>query len=175
VDRLLAADSALASWDPPDLERPGAAFEAIRIHGDFHLGQTLKTREGYIVIDFEGEPAVPRAERRRKQPAMRDVAGMLRSFDYAVVASKAGGDREDVVGRMRSAYLDGYRRSVAARNPSIAPEAPAARDAWIEFFELSKALYEIDYELDNRPDWLGIPLGGIVRLLERPTTNGVRA
>lgn len=172
VDRLVEAEASLATWTPPSIEGQGAGFTRIRIHGDYHLGQTLKTAGGYVVIDLEGEPAIPRADRRSKQPALRDVAGMLRSFDYAAAASTP--ERPEIVGSIRTAFLRGYDEGLGGATADIVPAAMPARDGWIRFFELSKALYEAEYELDNRPAWLGIPLRGIERLLARDSTDGGR-
>jgi trehalose synthase-fused probable maltokinase len=139
----------------------------IRIHGDYHLGQTLKTAGGFTLIDFEGEPAKPLAERRRKQCALKDVAGMLRSLDYAEATVAAGHAVPAETGRvLRTAFLDGYYA-----DPRLATFLPPAREAGadlLSLFELEKTLYEIEYELNNRPDWLHIPLGAVRRYLEAP-------
>ncbi len=166
VDELLTMEPAVLASEAPSVDGPGGSFRAIRIHGDYHLGQTLKTHDGFVVIDFEGEPVVPRVERRRKQPALRDVAGMLRSFDYAAVAADGARDVAATAEAMRSAYLAAYGERLGAAGASLLPEDPNARDGWIRFFELAKALYEVEYELDNRPAWLTIPLRGIGRLVQ---------
>jgi trehalose synthase-fused probable maltokinase len=165
VEELLAAEAVIGAWEAPPVTGPGG-FRAIRIHGDYHLGQTLKTPGGFVVIDFEGEPAVARAERRRMQPALRDVAGMVRSFDYAAVAAQRGSDAAATASAMRAAYLTAYLERVGSSGAAILPADAEARDGWIRFFELAKALYEVEYELDNRPAWLSIPLQGIRRLLQ---------
>jgi maltose alpha-D-glucosyltransferase/alpha-amylase len=152
---------------PPSLGT-GWAFHKIRVHGDYHLGQTLKTRDGFAIIDFEGEPMRPLAERRRKQCALKDVAGMLRSYDYAVeaVARHArSGSSGGSARRLCDAFLEGYGARAAAVGATFLPAEPAAVSAWIAFFELEKALYEIDYEANNRPLWLHIPLRGVHRIL----------
>jgi maltokinase len=138
----------------------------IRHHGDYHLGQVLWAEEDWVVIDFEGEPARGLTERRRKRSPLRDVAGMLRSFAYA--ASAAGRLRgtaapEDWEGRARAAFLDGYFEQV---DGSLLPPGDDAINKLLSVFELEKAVYELRYELDNRPDWVAIPVAGIVRLLE---------
>ncbi len=166
------ADSILRSADRlgagPDLPPPkgGGAFQRIRVHGDYHLGQTLRTAEGFILFDFEGEPARPLEERRRKHCAAKDVAGMLRSLDYVVEAArrddpKATGDAPP----LRDAYLEGYRSRTTGASAPFVPADPEARDAWTRFFELDKALYEIEYEANHRPDWIVIPLRGVRRIL----------
>jgi maltose alpha-D-glucosyltransferase/alpha-amylase len=147
----------------------GGAFEKIRVHGDYHLGQTLKTPAGFVIIDFEGEPARPLAERRRVQCALKDVAGMLRSFSYAVETARAQvpGDEATAssVHNLRDGFLRGYLdRSRALASRHLPADADACR-RWIEFFEVDKALYEIEYEIQNRPTWLHIPASGLVRLL----------
>jgi trehalose synthase-fused probable maltokinase len=138
---------------------PGAIGRLIRVHGDYHLGQVLWTGEDWIVLDFEGEPARSLPERRRKRSPLRDVAGMLRSFAYAV--SAAGGDREWEE-RARREFLDGYLDAI---DPRVIPSGDAL-DRVLAIFELEKAVYELRYELDNRPDWVHIPVAGIQRLLE---------
>jgi trehalose synthase-fused probable maltokinase len=147
------------------ISRAGATGKLIRHHGDYHLGQVLWTGSSWIVLDFEGEPARPLPERRRKRSPLRDVAGMLRSFAYA--ASAAAIDRGADVSegweqRARDAFLDGYLGEI---DSSIVP-AGEAFDRVLAIFELEKAVYELRYELDNRPDWVPIPVAGIQRLLE---------
>jgi maltose alpha-D-glucosyltransferase/alpha-amylase len=144
-------------------------LQKIRVHGDYHLGQVLKTPAGFALIDFEGEPTRPLGERRRKQCALKDVAGMIRSFQYAAQSAREhGGDSVDpprVAAVLRDAFLEGYRtRAVAASTPFL-PTDPAATEAWIRFFELEKALYEIEYEINNRPAWVHIPLRGMLEIL----------
>lgn len=147
----------------------------IRCHGDYHLGQVLKTADAFLVIDFEGEPARPLAERRTKHSPLRDVAGMLRSLNYAVHAvtreRQARGQPpllawlERWEDRARRALLDGY---IAAASGSAARLLPAGVESVARVcgvFELEKACYELHYELNNRPDWVAIPLAGISRIL----------
>jgi trehalose synthase-fused probable maltokinase len=142
-------------------------FHRIRIHGDFHLGQTLKTPEGFALIDFEGEPTKPLSERREKHCALRDVAGLLRSIDYAHATARATSPplAEGLSARLRHAYIEGYRSRAAALGATFLPAARDSVDAWIALFELEKALYEVEYEANNRPDWVHIPLRAAVRLL----------
>jgi maltokinase len=139
---------------------------AIRTHGDYHLGQTLHTPGGWIIIDFEGEPARPLFERRRKRSPLRDVASMLRSFAY--VASAVESNRgirapEDFEPRAREIFLEHY---FARIDPALLPAGDTAIANLLSIFELEKAMYELKYELDNRPEWLPIPVAGITRLLE---------
>jgi maltokinase len=154
------------------LTQVGSAGRVIRHHGDFHLGQVMHTADAdWVVLDFEGEPARTLIERRRKRSPLRDVAGMLRSFAYAATASEllhgapapAGWEEE-----VRAAYLDGY---VEETDQSLLPPGRAAVERLLSVFELEKAVYELRYELDNRPDWVKIPVAGIVRLLDPETTE----
>jgi len=147
----------------------GAVGKAIRTHGDYHLGQTLWTGSDWVVIDFEGEPARSLAERRRKRSPLRDVAGMLRSFAYAASAVKIlrGVDPPDGwEQRARQEFLDGYFGTV---DRSLVPPTEEGRNRLLAIFELEKAVYELRYELNNRPDWVGIPVAGVMRLLEEAT------
>jgi trehalose synthase-fused probable maltokinase len=153
----------------PDLSATAAQFQKIRIHGDYHLGQTLKTAGGFVLIDFEGEPARPLAERRGKYCALKDVAGMIRSFDYAVeTAGRYDPDASDIppcAVALREWFLEGYLSAAARQGAVFLPRDRRAIDAWIAFFELEKALYELEYEINTRPAWVHIPLRGILRIL----------
>jgi len=169
---LLASQSALTER-ARELSALGAEqCVKIRVHGDYHLGQTLRTDAGFVILDFEGEPARPVAERRQKQCVLVDVAGMLRSLDYAVhtalsptgTPSEAG---ERWVRRASASFLEGYRDEIARVPTRLLPASPAAFSRALSVFELDRALYEVRYELDNRPTWLGIPLRGLARLLDR--------
>jgi trehalose synthase-fused probable maltokinase len=140
----------------------------IRIHGDYHLGQVLRTVEqNFSIIDFEGEPSRPMEQRRLKWPALRDVAGMIRSFDYAAetVSRESGGDpdlaqwRDDAT----AAFIDGYRATVGEPNGLFPAELEAFNFA-LSALIIEKALYEARYEMDNRPDWLPIPFQALRRL-----------
>jgi len=166
LTRAAAIDTALL----PSTTAPDASLHAIRIHGDFHLGQTLKTTAGFVLIDFEGEPTRTVEERRRKHCALKDVAGMLRSFEYAIaVACADAPDRMDTLRKgpaLAPAFLDGYFGAPGMAQPLFLPRDPVLRAQWIRFFEIEKALYELDYELNNRPDWAHIPARGLLRMLD---------
>jgi trehalose synthase-fused probable maltokinase len=146
----------------------GSVGRVIRHHGDFHLGQTLWADGDWVLIDFEGEPARSLPERRRKRSPLRDVAGMLRSFAYVSSAVGILTSAEAPPGweeRARDEFLEGYLGRVDAR---LLPPGREAIDRLISIFELEKAVYELRYELNNRPEWVRIPVAGIVRLLEAP-------
>jgi maltokinase len=150
------------------LSHVGARGKLIRTHGDLHLGQTMLGDDGWVILDFEGEPARPLLERRRKRSPLRDVAGMLRSFAYAASASDLQRGRPAPEGweeRAREAFIGGY---VEAVDSVLMPPGEAPTRTMLSIFELEKAVYELRYELNNRPDWVGIPVAGIARLLEEP-------
>ena len=163
------------------LESLAGATVKIRVHGDYHLGQVLKTPDGFAIIDFEGEPARPLAERRQKQSALRDVAGMLRSLDYAAHAVAFGRPEAERAAALaaltaweaeaREVFLTGYLLSVAESPAPLAPATAEALRSACGPFELQKAAYELRYELDNRPDWVAIPLAGISRILGRSVAS----
>ncbi|MDX6474754.1 MAG: hypothetical protein QOH95_265, partial [Gaiellaceae bacterium] len=136
-----------------------------RVHGDYHLGQVLWAADDWVVLDFEGEPARPIAERRRKSSPLRDVAGMLRSFAYAAETARSRSVHvpADWEHDARSSFLSGY---VAVIDPALLPLSGGERERLLAACELQKALYELGYELDNRPDWVHVPVAGILRLLE---------
>ncbi len=167
LDRVAAVErlDALAAAAAED------AGAAIRHHGDYHLGQVLRAGDGGLfVVDFEGEPARPLAERRRRHSPLRDVAGMLRSFAYAAAfalreaGAGAGGEaaaRADAWERAaREAFGEAYFGPGAA---AYLPRSRAHADALVGLFETEKLYYELKYELSNRPDWVGIPLRGLAR------------
>ena len=149
-----------------------------RVHGDFHLGQVLVVGDDAFIIDFEGEPARTMEQRRAKSSPMRDVAGLLRSFDYAAAAAMPGRQaasdaaaerRLQILRRFRddasASFLAAYR---AVLDGTDRPWATgAAFDALLDLFLLEKAAYEIRYEAANRPAWVGIPLGGLHSIAQR--------
>jgi 1,4-alpha-glucan branching enzyme len=141
----------------------------IRVHGDLHLGQAVLDAQGvWQVLDFEGEPARPLEQRRAPASPLRDVAGMLRSFDYAVGYAVRGGADEAVLAgwrdELREAFLSGYLPP--ARAAGLLPADEASLRMLLAALEAEKAVYEVGYELANRPDWIGIPVGGILRVLD---------
>jgi maltokinase len=143
----------------------GSIGRVIRHHGDFHLGQTLWAGDDWVILDFEGEPARSLPERRRKRSPLRDVAGMLRSFAYAASAASLLRGVEppaDWEGRARAEFLAGYRTTI---DQSLVPDG-SAMERLLAVFELEKAVYELRYELNNRPEWVKIPVAGILRMLE---------
>lgn len=148
----------------------------IRCHGDYHLGQVLWTGSDYVVIDFEGEPARPVSERRTKHSPLLDVAGMLRSFDYAGAAALAGRRRGDAEPDQAAwagfwsrwvgaEFLGAYGR--ATREASFRPRSEQAGETLLTAHVLEKAVYELGYELNNRPEWAAIPLRGIMEMITR--------
>jgi maltokinase len=148
------------------LSHVNAGGRVIRTHGDLHLGQTLLSDRGWVILDFEGEPARSLPERRLKRSPLRDVAGMLRSFSYAVAGSRLLRGVEPPEGweqRARERFLGGYFERVDA---TLLPPGQQPTAQLLAVFELEKAVYELRYELNNRPDWVSIPVAGIVRLLE---------
>jgi trehalose synthase-fused probable maltokinase len=152
------------------MSHAGAGGRLIRHHGDLHLGQTLRTPDRWVILDFEGEPARPLTERRRKRSPLRDVAGMLRSFAYVASASalqRGNPVPDDWEDRARQAFLDGYLSRVEM---NLLPPGDAAIRSVLGIYELEKAVYELRYELDNRPDWVKIPVAGIERILGEEIT-----
>jgi len=144
----------------------GVSGRVIRTHGDYHLGQTLHTPRGWVIIDFEGEPARTLPERRQKRSPLRDVASMLRSFAYVSSAVELLRGRRapaDFEQRAREKFLEHY---FAAVDPSLMPGGESVINNLLSIYELEKAIYELRYELNNRPDWIPIPVAGIGRILE---------
>ncbi len=166
-DRVSARIEAMSAQAPRGLK--------FRIHGDYHLGQVLVTRNDFVIIDFEGEPGHSLEQRAAKHSPLRDVAGMLRSFGYVrhsalrnVAHNEAEGARLSPLARaweteVREAFLAAYE--AAARDANLyVPEDLRAGSGLLGLFELEKALYELRYELGNRPGWAGVPLQGILDL-----------
>jgi maltokinase len=150
---------------------------AVRVHGDYHLGQVMRTDAGWYVLDFEGEPDRPLAERRRPSSPLRDVAGLVRSFHYAAqVALREWGPEPDPELQAlalaweqhnASAFVAGYLGTSGV--DGVLPAADTDRRLVQAAFELDKAVYEVGYEQSHRPDWVGIPLSAIHRILEAIT------
>ena len=177
---IFSAGPRLMQWVERYAKHPPAGFKT-RYHGDYHLGQVLLVNNDFVIIDFEGEPARSLEERRRKHCALRDVAGMLRSFDYArhmAMRQAAGSEAEteklapiaaDWLRLARGAFLDAYAEAAIEAGLYADREAFAAQQPLLEMFELEKALYELRYELANRPDWVAVPLAGITDLIDAAT------
>jgi maltose alpha-D-glucosyltransferase / alpha-amylase len=172
---LARLEEVIASRFRGALSRPIQAMRT-RIHGDYHLGQVLRTESDFMIIDFEGEPARPIAERRIKRSPLQDVAGMLRSFHYAAFAPLLGENKMHLeeAGRL-SAWAESWNVWVADRflakyfstagTASYLPKSEEDTRTLLELHLMEKAIYELGYELNNRPTWVGIPLQGISKLL----------
>ncbi|MGA7865776.1 MAG: maltose alpha-D-glucosyltransferase [Stellaceae bacterium] len=181
VDRLIAERSSLLHCIRT-LVPDGVEAEKTRYHGDFHLGQVLAVKNDFFIIDFEGEPARPLADRRRKSSPLRDVAGMIRSFDYASFTAvrqlaEARPAAEPIMLQLAEAWrqraVDGFRAAYrkAMRGCPAYPTSKSQARRMLAFFTLEKAIYEISYELANRPAWVDIPLRGVLGVLAK--TEGV--
>ena len=175
IDQLLARRESLSERLKALLPRKIDGLN-IRHHGDFHLGQILIVKDDVFIIDFEGEPRRSLEDRRRKAPAARDVAGLIRSIDYSATAAleralRVARDEHGKLGaalvgwrdRATEAFLDAYRETLT--NAQLWPADPAAAERLLNFFLLEKAFYEIEYELAHRPEWLRVPLTGAIRIL----------
>ncbi len=177
ASRLLSSEAAVRERFAR-LQTSPVAAQRIRFHGDYHLGQVLFTGNDFMIIDFEGEPARPLSERRDKTICLRDVAGMVRSFQYAGYASLFGqvpglpaGEPQAIESYaalwnswVTATYLKGYFDT--AGSAQFLPQTEEERRLVLDAFLLHKALYEVAYELNNRPDWVTIPLRGILSLLQ---------
>jgi maltose alpha-D-glucosyltransferase/alpha-amylase len=154
--------------------RNKAEVTRIRCHGDYHLGQVLFTGDDFTIIDFEGEPGRPLSERRYKRSPLRDVAGMMRSFAYAAESALRSErvrseDRARLVPwaeAFRAWVCVSYVRTylVGIAGESYCPKTPESAGVLLEFYELEKVLYEVNYELNNRPTWVRVPLAGLARI-----------
>jgi maltose alpha-D-glucosyltransferase/alpha-amylase len=161
--------------------------ERIRVHGDLHLGQVLSTGNDFVILDFEGEPARSLSERRLKRSPLRDVAGMLRSFHYAAYtaipeAVERGQVREEQrrelledaaerwVANVSSSFLSGYLEAIDGT--ALLPRDDHALRVSLDAHLLEKACYEIQYELDHRPDFVEVPIAGVRRLLVPDEPSG---
>jgi maltose alpha-D-glucosyltransferase/alpha-amylase len=178
IDQLLAERATLR--DRLRALLPGSNDDGLNIrhHGDFHLGQMLIVKDDIFIIDFEGEPRRTIAERRRKAPAARDVAGLIRSIDYSATAAleRALKVTPDEQGKLAAAlagwrdrstetFLTAYREIIAGQ--PLWPSRPHSAEQMLNFFLVEKAFYEIEYELAHRPDWLRVPLTGMLRILSQ--------
>lgn len=174
AQRVLGLEGAIAARFDALAGRPLAATRS-RIHGDYHLGQVLYTGDDFMLIDFEGEPARPLSERQMKRSPLQDVAGMLRSFHYAAYAAyfaqaPDGAPPPDLAPWARfwhlwvsAAYLRAYLET--AEDAALLPAAADDLELLLDVFLVEKAVYELGYELNNRPDWVSIPLQGILQTM----------
>ncbi len=176
------AGALLESWEPLVARTLASVPERLpavktRYHGDLHLGQVLVVQNDFVIIDFEGEPARPFAERRAKHSALRDVAGMLRSYNYVAFAAlyrltaEQPGDFGSLEPHARAfealaaeAFMGGYREAI--QDCPVMPVDPLVAEPLLTLFMLEKAFYELRYEIDHRPDWVGVPVNGILALIE---------
>ena len=171
---VLTAEPRILAQEQRILDHLSGASK-IRIHGDYHLGQALHTGKDFIILDFEGEPARPLSDRKLKRSALRDVAGMMRSFQYAAYSAlwQPAMRPEDIpflerwadlwYRQMGSVFLQSYLE--ATRGAPFIPEREADLQELLEACLLDKAVYEVGYELNNRPDWVVIPIRGIKHIL----------
>jgi maltose alpha-D-glucosyltransferase/alpha-amylase len=153
----------------------------IRVHGDFHLGQVLFTGKDFVIIDFEGEPARPITERRLKRSPLRDVAGMLRSFNYAALSKLRNNSiRPEDAAQLKpwarfwdfwvsAGFMKGYLETTAGA--SFLPKSQDEFNLMLSVYVLEKAIYELAYELNNRPTWTDVPLAGILQIVQHEESN----
>jgi maltose alpha-D-glucosyltransferase/alpha-amylase len=174
AQQVLAAQEQILAMEKQTLQRHATATK-IRIHGDYHLGQVLNTGKDFVILDFEGEPARPLSERKLKRSALRDVAGMMRSFQYAAYSAlwQPSMRSEDVpflepwadywYRQMSSVFLASYLETAAGAN--FLPAKQSDLDPLLRAYLLDKAVYEVGYELNHRPDWVIIPVRGIKHII----------
>jgi maltokinase len=141
-----------------DLSQQSSPVMIQRIHGDYHLGQVMRSRHGWVALDFEGEPAAPLAERRALAPALRDVAGMLRSFDYAARHQLVGHPEREERAGAASTWVAQCQEAFCAGYAAGGGADPSDQAALLRALTLEKAVYEVIYEYRHRPGWLSIPL-----------------
>jgi maltose alpha-D-glucosyltransferase/alpha-amylase len=187
AQRVLAVEEAIIECYQNVLKRRITGMR-IRCHGDYHLGQVLYTGNDFVIIDFEGEPARRLGERRIKHSPLRDVAGMIRSFHYAAYFALRG--QTSTVLRpedlpvlqewawawylwVSAAFLKSYREIMA--DAPVLPQGHEGLKALLDAYLVDKAIYEVSYELNNRPDWVGLPLQGILQVVatEEAPTEGI--
>jgi maltose alpha-D-glucosyltransferase/alpha-amylase len=173
AERVIGMEGAIFARYKRLLERKLTGM-LIRSHGDYHLGQVLYTGRDFVIIDFEGEPARSVTERRLKRSPLRDVAGMLRSFNYAAHSQlKTSRIRPEDAVQLRPwarfwnlwtsvVFLQGYREATA--NAHFMPKSQDELNLMLEIFMIDKAIYELSYELNNRPGWVDIPIAGIIEM-----------
>src|SRR5437773_11553442 len=175
AEEVLEAEKQILAQERRLLEQRSAAHK-LRIHGEFHLGQALHTGRDFIFLDFEGEPARPLGERKLKRSALRDVAGMMRSFQYAAYSAlwQPAMRKEDVpflerwadlwYRQMSSVFLQSYLNTT--NGAIFVPKNSDDLQIMLEAYLLDKAVYEIRYELKHRPTWVVIPIRGIKHILQ---------
>ncbi|MEP6777564.1 MAG: putative maltokinase, partial [Chthoniobacterales bacterium] len=175
AEEVLATENQILAHEQRILDHRSAAVK-IRIHGDYHLGQALYTGKDFVILDFEGEPARALSERKLKRSALRDVAGMMRSFQYAAYSAlwQPAMRAEDIpflehwadlwYRQMGSVFLQSYLKKT--RGAAFIPDREPDLQVLLEAYLLDKAVYEVGYELNNRPAWVVIPIRGIKHLLQ---------
>jgi maltose alpha-D-glucosyltransferase / alpha-amylase len=177
AEQILAREGEIDRW-LERVTRRRIDVVRIRVHGDYHLGQVLWTGEDFLIIDFEGEPGRPLSQRRFKRNPLRDVAGMLRSLEYGSAAALRDGRHrvEDIPLLQQwagawaqwtsASFLGGYLDRIAGSR--LVPPNDGDLELLLRFFLLEKVVYEIGYELNNRPEWVEIPMRGLLNLLQQP-------
>jgi maltose alpha-D-glucosyltransferase/alpha-amylase len=177
IDEIIQNEGILLKTIKKALEREKIDTTKIRVHGDYHLGQVLFTGKDFIIIDFEGEPTRSLTARSLRYCPFKDIAGMLRSFHYAIYMGQSEYLKKDPEAqsftspwvepwyrKIRDIYLESYL--AAAGDASFVPSDRNQLNDLLSVYTIEKAIYEADYELNNRPDWLHIPLNGLNKILE---------